>query len=220
MQTSCVDCGAPVATSEGRGRPRKRCFACSPQQLGNGTHKKRPLITGRCAECGAMFVATNPAQKFCARKCANRANNRIAQERRVDRSPRVCRFCGAMFTPTYGDLRSIYCSNECRLRHAYRAKSGSTHRRRARQYGRQYESISKWVVFERDGWKCQICGRDTPRELSGAREPRSPELDHIVPLAAGGDHVIGNVQCACLACNRAKGAKLPAKGARHATGRI
>jgi 5-methylcytosine-specific restriction endonuclease McrA len=42
--------------------------------------------------------------------------------------------------------------------------------------------------------------------LRGTHADRAPELDHILPLAAGGDHTFDNVACACRKCNQAKGA--------------
>jgi 5-methylcytosine-specific restriction endonuclease McrA len=41
-------------------------------------------------------------------------------------------------------------------------------------------------------------------ELDGRRrfpDPLSPSLDHVVPLARGGEHTYGNVRTACLGCN-------------------
>lgn len=37
------------------------------------------------------------------------------------------------------------------------------------------------------------------------------ELDHIIPLARGGEHRPGNFALSCRRCNRSKGAKLPAE---------
>jgi 5-methylcytosine-specific restriction endonuclease McrA len=34
----------------------------------------------------------------------------------------------------------------------------------------------------------------------------SPSLDHVIPLAMGGDHVEENLQCAHLICNSTKAA--------------
>jgi 5-methylcytosine-specific restriction endonuclease McrA len=33
-------------------------------------------------------------------------------------------------------------------------------------------------------------------------EPNSKELDHMIPLNAGGTHTIGNVRIICRSCNR------------------
>ena len=61
-------------------------------------------------------------------------------------------------------------------------------------------------VLARDNWTCQLCGEPTPKSLRGTCDPRAPELDHILPIAAGGAHVPENCQCACRECNGAKGA--------------
>lgn len=49
-------------------------------------------------------------------------------------------------------------------------------------------------VYARDGYRCVSCG--TQENLT---------LDHIVPLARGGDNSFGNLQTMCFGCNNAKG---------------
>ena len=68
------------------------------------------------------------------------------------------------------------------------------------------ERVSLIKVLNRDGWICQLCGKDTPKALRGSNHDDAPEVDHIVPLSKGGRHVYSNLQCACRACNRRKGA--------------
>ena len=63
-------------------------------------------------------------------------------------------------------------------------------------------------VFEDCGWSCASCNISTPIELKGSIDDRAPELDHIVPLSRGGDHVRANVRLLCRLCNRLKGNKL------------
>jgi len=111
-----------------------------------------------------------------------------------------------VFATAHGDTRVRYCSLECRKRHAWSINSGS-HRNRARRRGAKFEHIDPIAVFRRDGWRCQLCGLKLKPRDRGTTKPEAPELDHIVPLAAGGDHTWSNVQCACRACNAAKGAK-------------
>ena len=81
-----------------------------------------------------------------------------------------------------------------------------SHVDRARKHGRKYGYFNVNRVFKRDRWVCQICGVKTPQKLRGTQEPNAPELDHIVAIALGGDHVIENCQCACRRCNGLKGA--------------
>lgn len=191
------------------GRSRKFCYSCVPKPPSK--ERKPYTLKGSkvlaCGVCGNLFEQRVFHQQYCSAACRNHQNSVNTQTERRDHSARRCVNCGTVFTPEYGDLRRKYCSNLCKLKHEYKIKSGSTHRRRAKKFGGRYESFSKWDIFKRDGWKCAICGVPTPERLSGSGVDRSPELDHIVPLARGGDHIPSNVQCCCRKCNLAKGDK-------------
>lgn len=64
---------------------------------------------------------------------------------------------------------------------------------------------------------CALCGGHLDIEL-GPRLPGSPEMDHVLSLAAGGDpYDIANCQATHRACNRAKSSGLSRRGER-ATG--
>ncbi|MCA0032740.1 HNH endonuclease [Mesorhizobium sp. B263B2A] len=79
--------------------------------------------------------------------------------------------------------------------------------RKLRLRGVTVETVNPIAVFDRDKWRCQLCGVKTPRKLRGKNQPTSPELDHILPLAVGGEHSYRNTQCACRSCNLAKSSK-------------
>ncbi|MFH5773580.1 HNH endonuclease [Paracoccus sp. NGMCC 1.201697] len=68
------------------------------------------------------------------------------------------------------------------------------------------ELVDATRVFERDGYRCGICGRKTLPSKRGSTHERAPELDHIIAIALGGEHRYSNVQCACRSCNGKKGA--------------
>lgn len=76
-------------------------------------------------------------------------------------------------------------------------------RRRALKARVTVERVEHRAVFERDQWTCRICGGKTEGEHP---HPLSPSLDHIVPLANGGEHSYANTQCTHLRCNLLKGA--------------
>ena len=51
-------------------------------------------------------------------------------------------------------------------------------------------------VFERDSYQCQSCGK-TQLETQLT-------IDHIIPLARGGQNDISNLQTLCYPCNQQK----------------
>lgn len=57
----------------------------------------------------------------------------------------------------------------------------------------------RFDVFKRDGFACQYCGRKTPDVVL--------EVDHIVPVAEGGENDADNLTTACFECNRGKSSK-------------
>lgn len=54
-------------------------------------------------------------------------------------------------------------------------------------------------VFKRDSFTCQYCGRKAPDVVL--------EIDHIKPVAKGGNNNIMNLVTSCFDCNRGKGAR-------------
>lgn len=105
----------------------------------------------------------------------------------------------------------VVCSHKCarrRVRKTSRAKHGrlDNYRKRARLLGVEYEPVSRRAVFERDGYRCGICGRKVNPNLPATHE-RGATLDHIVPMNSVdlGSHTYANVQCAHRDCNWRKG---------------
>lgn len=58
----------------------------------------------------------------------------------------------------------------------------------------------RFEVFKRDGFKCQYCGKSSPDVIL--------HVDHIDPVANGGDADILNLITSCQDCNLGKGARL------------
>jgi 5-methylcytosine-specific restriction endonuclease McrA len=81
--------------------------------------------------------------------------------------------------------------------------------RRAAKRAVPCEDFTDREIYDRDGWRCGICGEGIDAALRWP-EPFSVSLDHIVPLARGGSHTRDNVQAAHLRCNMRKHAALPA----------
>ena len=166
-----------------------------------------------CDVCGSTFINRGGRKKRCGDACV-----RLAAARRGAAEPRVipCVACGETITaagpqrfcPSCRDARRKKQRQEYRAtRRARGRRRDRNHRDRARKYGAIYEPINAKDIFERDGWKCQLCGGKILKSKS-APHPKSASLDHIVPLASGGDHVTENVQAAHFLCNSIKGDRL------------
>lgn len=108
----------------------------------------------------------------------------------------LCQLCERPFV---GD-GARYCSSRCTAK-AARCRRAERIRTAAR------DKFDPAQIFERDGWRCQLCGKATPPDLRGFNHPDAPELDHVVAIANGGEHAPQNIQTACRSCNGAKGAR-------------
>lgn len=181
---------------DGRVAPYSKLRPCA------GCQRMVPIKRLRCEVCAA--------QHYVAELEAKRLRN--AQARAA--APRPCAVCGAAFLPGKSLAQEV-CSARCirRRNRAYpsgrAARSASKAVYRSRMRVARVERFDPLAVFERDGWICQICGSRTPQKYRGTYHDRAPELDHIFPLAKGGEHSMANTQCACRACNIHKADSAP-----------
>lgn len=70
-------------------------------------------------------------------------------------------------------------------------------------------SVRKYV-FARDKYQCQSCGKTSSQTKL--------TVDHIIPLARGGQNDISNLQTLCFTCNQEKTDKLDPRFRRHFQG--
>lgn len=182
------------------------CKSCSVKDRHKDKPPKSPKVKPVCVICGKEFEGPLNS-KYCSKECQKEKAKRRAYEtskikHEAKTRPRKCKECGRIFTPEYGAKKRMFCSEICCKRNTSRIAKAT---RRARQHGNAYEPINPIEIFQRDQWTCQLCGIKTPRKLRGTTNDRAPELDHIIPLAKGGEHTRKNVQCSCRKCNQAKG---------------
>ena len=165
-----------------------------------------------CLQCGSTISQGFGRTEFCSYKCVNRWNNKQSDER-------VCIICGKEFQWTNN---SKTCSDECGEEHAYQSKkqwndeqretnpnyqrlrAGAQRRRRSLILNTQVEQFKDIDIYERDGWKCGLCGKSVNQKLKYP-DKKSATIDHIIPLSVGGTHEARNIQLAHLQCNRCKG---------------
>lgn len=228
---ACVACGAQ-ATAKATGPLPSLCEACKPRRrTRDELHASAACRQQRiCKVCGGTFTPKHADRtKCCSRQCgvkwAGHALNlrntggRVWVRKEMGRTkpvqgpplPRMCE-CGCFIMvkqaracePCRSDKRSAArrafrqsaVGRECKKAHR---KAG-----KARKRGVTAEVVIAFNVLQRDGWRCQLCGAKTPKSLRGTYDLRAPEVDHIIPIAAGGEHSYRNTQCACRKCNLAK----------------
>lgn len=155
-----------------------------------------PIVLRTCATCGDMFKG---AGKYCK-------HHRGYQSRQGPRN-RACATCGAMFEYEQKAGSPQKRCPSCAVKVKADASADNKRRRRARKkINGTIETVRALTVFERDGWRCGICHRTVRKDLKPPH-PRAPQLDHIVPLALGGEHTYANTQCSHAECNWTKGAR-------------
>lgn len=158
-------------------RPRQAKW-CSTKcrETVHGTRRSSPLAAALCAlpECGAEFQPFKEGQRCCSEKHGKLLYNR---ESRADGRQKA----------EWNDKRR-----------------DNYHRRRAlKKAASTGEPVLLAAIAERDRWRCSICKKAVNPKLEWPH-PKSPSLDHVVPLSKGGAHDPSNVALAHLGCNTAK----------------
>ena len=158
---------------------------------------------GICEECGGHF--TGRKRKFCDMNClwTNTKERRKLVKILIEK---MCVHCGIKFFTLRKEQK--YCTRKCGRELSLTNKRN---RRRAKIKGAKIiEKFSYLEIFERDDWICQSCGIKTLKLTDKMfLDPKAPELDHVIPLSRGGDHIASNVQLLCRKCNRIKNNKIP-----------
>jgi 5-methylcytosine-specific restriction endonuclease McrA len=160
------------------------------------------LITTQCVTCADTFSyergAAGRPRKTCSDACRKKRT-----DRRIETTN--CRKCGNPYRSRYGGAG--YCSLSCvrKWPSEKEANRAHEHRRRARLKQAFVEDVSERDIFERDNWRCGICGHKINKSLPTGHK-MAASLDHIVPIARGGKHAEYNLQASHWVCNSRKSA--------------
>jgi 5-methylcytosine-specific restriction endonuclease McrA len=120
-----------------------------------------------------------------------------------------CSDCGRMVVRSQRNGNPV-----CRLCTELKDKAANKEAKRRRRHvvrdrsGQRAERFTSTQLFDRDSWRCQLCGVKVRTYTKKRNADDEATIDHIVPLSRGGQHDMANCQCACRRCNTAKGAKM------------
>lgn len=200
------------------GKQRSRCAKRAENaKRGGWDPASRPMPAPfDCEQCYRRCVpgenVAPQATRFCGVRCKKRwhlAHSTAPSYQRIQRKfGPCCRVSSAPVLrsfiegpcPECGERyvgRGRYCSKRCMRKPLRRA-------RRAKRAGVGYKTLTFRTVAERDGWTCQLCGDPVDPGLT-VPHPLAPTMDHMIPLARGGEHTGTNVQLAHFLCNSRKG---------------
>jgi 5-methylcytosine-specific restriction endonuclease McrA len=187
----------------------KRCVGCgSLFNERRGLRGRRIGAGAFCTpECKRKLVG-NEHQKLQAQRMLSRATVQIKSPRvKMRKTPLVagpCCVCSELLVARQQTKHALHCDG-CVTEAQRAVRKADRDRRKARQRGAfKTARVHRRKVFERDKWRCHICGKRIDKSLT-APDRGSATLDHIQPLAFGGEHSMHNIKAAHLSCNSARG---------------
>jgi 5-methylcytosine-specific restriction endonuclease McrA len=192
--------------------PIVRDLSCTACGIGFTRPGKSGPKPSRCPACSAAHATASRAA-YSTRLSKSLASERAARFERDGRWS-ICERCERRVACSRtGKLRQR-CSSCARLRRKevlaqWKADNPDawqtislryTQKRRALLAEVEHEDFDSSEIFERDKWHCGICGKRIDRSRKFP-DPRSPSLDHVVPLSEGGAHTRANSRAAHFGCN-------------------
>jgi len=222
----CQNCGSEYFTQAKKGEGEKYCSRkCYFDAKGEARRAREPeRLKKRLLRQEIQFYR-RLARRIKGLRGALLRTQKVRHKREA-KAKAPCRFCGRPVGYDWGRSK-VFCSSECRahmrqhrmqsdteyaehvkeIRRRAQRRRARTHITRAQKHGCKWVRFDVIAVLERDGWRCQMCGASTPQSLRGTYDDSAPELDHIVPISAGGEHTMENTQCLCRKCNAIKSNK-------------
>ena len=193
------------------------------------SNSKQTKTEKHCSRCGELkhlkdfYTAkqTRDGKKAYCRECGKADSLRWVEDNTEQNRERARQWY--MENPDKGIQRAIDWGNRNpEKQRAYKTKyhennpevgRAATQRRRARIRGGRTEKFLDTEIFERDNWMCGICGEKIDSKVK-APHRLAASIDHIYPIARGGNHTRDNVQASHQGCNSKKSDRLPGQVGR------
>jgi hypothetical protein len=194
----CEVCETPYYASYTEQRTCGReCGKAIRQAKEPSTWPSCRIHVGHCQQCGEAFTSRTPLRTTCSRRCSDRLYNVTARRPSPPSAPHQCMGCGE----TISNRRNK--CDPCLTETVAARKQRERRARRARKLGVPSEPYTLAEIAARDRFRCGIC-RSKVDMARVFPHPEAPTVDHIVPLARGGDDMRANLQLAHFLCNSRK----------------
>lgn len=184
----------------------------------------------QCDVCGSVFEWKVPNQQRCSKECSSLANKAQEARYRSENCEKRSEYCRKYRAKNRDRLnesmrrwhadnreherkyaRQRYRSNpEVREKLAeYKRRNADKYVayqsvRRAREKAQNVEAVDLRTLVRRKGFFCGICGRIAFPQIENRYHPLRMQIDHIIPLSAGGENSYANCQPAHQSCNMQK----------------
>lgn len=182
---------------------------------------KYPVKEYTCPVCGKEFkkrVTKEVQTVYCSQDCAYKGRSLGYTKRNVeggyDSSPTkieiTCNYCGKDFIVEKTEKNRKYCSRECFLKARKEEMQGSNNPSwiDGRSYNKRCYRGNNWEIqrkkcYERDNYKCQICGvKCVGRRDIGGNSKRLIQAHHIEKYESGGNNRLENLVTLCASCHK------------------
>lgn len=192
---ACERCGVSVTKTIGR-KNLRTCDRCYQDEWHRKNHARRNAQD-------RVRRAADP-EKYLRMERAYRAKHperaRASSKRYRERHPERVRESQLRYESTHPERLDRKRATTREWHHRNRPRHAATQRaRKARIRGLFVEHVHSLIVLELHDGVCGICGEDV--------DPGNFHVDHIIPLALGGEHSYANTQPAHPVCNHRKGAR-------------
>lgn len=186
----------------------KRCGTVYQKSMVSIRHGKKSV----CKVCRiadierAKAEKKSESEKIAKEKAA--ARKASLDEKLSRRYVKVCKYCGNTFETR--SVHIVYCSADCRRKYTNTKKD-----RRIAPDKYIDKDIMLASLYKRDDGICYLCGGKCNYEDYVVRDGTVicgdwyPSIDHVIPIAKGGEHSWKNVRLAHRKCNTLKRDAVP-----------
>jgi hypothetical protein len=141
----------------------------------NAERRVKPISIATCKRCGNTFakLATSPSE-YCSESCRHVASRERGNARHRGR---------------YNSDPAYRAASDAHARH-------QRHRRRVQLHRTDVNAayVARLLATTKTCSLCRVRLRNEPG-------PRQKQIDHIIPIVAGGTHTHGNLRVICRTCN-------------------